>query len=234
MDQMKRSSRSGSLVNTPDHRKTTIQAVPPFDDDIGGDSGNYLVACDLSTPNSTNSFDTMADIPPDVPPVPPRILNPPRKSRTEQLIIIDTDDIPDVPPVPYARTKPRFQTMTKPTNLQPILEPRSQSINSLNIQKNNGINRAPPPNPPSLIIEPPQNPYNHKLNMTNESINSNTSEVRRISSYIPNQSFFFFLSIHQTNFILISMCVIFSYFCKLSPLAFFCMYFSVAFCHIQI
>lgn len=199
VDQMKRSSRSGSLVNTPDHqpRRTSVPAMPYIYDD-NMDSG-YLVACDSSTTNSTSSFDATSDLPPDVPPVPPRISNPPPRMRTEQqLIIIDTDDMADAPPpIPVARTKPKFQSnvMTKPTNLLPILETRS---NTFNVHKSNGITRTPPP--PPQFIEPPPKPFNHKLNMTNE---SNQSEVRRrISSHI----LLFSLSI-SSNFITYFLCI---------------------------
>lgn len=180
----RRSSRSGSLVNTPDHQ-TKHSIVPVghlFALDNVGETSGYLEANDSSATNSTCSFDA----PPDqVPPVPPRITNPPRNPRlttSDHLIIIDTDDTTDMPPVPVARTKTKFYTsMSAPTPPPPPNRHPNFNIgfennfvlnaNSLNIQKNNGVGRAPP------FIEPP--PLNHKLNMTNE---SKTSEVR-ISSF---------------------------------------------------
>lgn len=195
MENRRRSSRSGSLVNTPDHqpRQVNVPTGKLFslgDDDDGCESSNYLEANDSSATNSSCSFDA----PPDVPPVPPRILNPPRSGRIatgDHLIIIDTDDQVDVAPVPVARSKTaKFQTHTTnvalakppignrhpppPTPSSPAFENSFVSnTNSLNTHKNNnGVSRASP-----AIIEPPPKPFNHKLNMTNE---SNTSEVRRI------------------------------------------------------
>lgn len=232
---MKRSSRSGSLVNTPDHqpKRTSVPATPYiFDDDV--DSGNYLVAMgDSSTTNSTSSFDATVDMTPDVPPVPPRISNPPRNSRSEQLIIIDTDDVIDAPPpIPFARTKPKFQTpMTKPTNLLPILETRS---NTCSVHKHNGINRTPPP-PPQFIEPQPPPSSNHKLNMTNE---SNLSEVRRRISHhiIPfsHLNFFYHLIFSCTSKSFTHIYVLFFFYsliimCDLSFLWLFSLYISVCF-----
>lgn len=190
---MRRSSRSGSLVNTPDHqaKSSTVPIGTLFSLDDVGESSNYLEARnDSSASNSTCSFDAPPDVLP--PAVPPRITNPPprnnRIATSEHLIIIDTDDQVDVAPVPVARTK------TKPTmtnNSVPKLAANNrigfennfvQNANSLNLKKNNVVvNRTK-----SAIIEPPQKPpqpqpQTYKLNKTNE---IKTSEVCRIVSHL--------------------------------------------------
>ncbi|XP_055317584.1 DENN domain-containing protein 1A isoform X3 [Sitodiplosis mosellana] len=188
----RRSSRSGSLVNTPDHQAKS-STIPPgtlFPLDDVGESSPYLEARnDSSASNSTCSFDA----PPDVlPPVPPRITNPPprnnRNATSEHLIIIDTDDQVDPAPVPAARNRTKTATQPPPPPLPPhnsvAKAPANnrngfennfvQNTNSLNLRINNIIiNRTesliePSPKPPPL---PPQN---YKLNMTNE---TKTSEV---------------------------------------------------------
>lgn len=200
MEYTRRSSRSGSLVNTPDHqaKSATIPTGTLFslDDDVG-ESSHYLEARnDSSASNSTCSFDA----PPDVlPPVPPRVTNPPprnnRIATSEHLIIIDTDDQIDTAPIPVAR---RTKTATQspppppPPHTKALLSNRIgfennfvQNTNSLNLKKNNTVmNRSesliePPPKPPPI---PPQH---HKLIKTNE---TKSSEVCRISSHL----FFFF------------------------------------------
>lgn len=195
MEHKRRSSRSGSLVNTPDHqlKKITVPVGKLFSFDDSGGSSNYLEANDSSATNSSCSFDA----PPDVPPVPPRITNPPpRNTQTaasEHLIIIDMDVNMDAAPIPATRAKASKMQMSMTTNnntktaattAKPSIFDRNtgfencfvSNINSLNIQKNNnGVNEArPPPH-----IDPPPKHINHKLNMTNETI---ASEVRRISS----------------------------------------------------
>lgn len=186
----RRSSRSGSLVNTPDHQNYYLAAKPGVPigtlfslDDVGESSNYYLEARnDSSASNSTsNSFDATPDV---LPPVPPRITNPPSRSNriatSEHLIIIDTDDQTDAAPVPVARTKTKNATVAATvTSTQSNANNRIgfennfvQNTNSLNLQKNN-INRS------TSLIEPPPPPrsQNHELNMTNE---SKTSEVCRI------------------------------------------------------
>lgn len=125
------------------------------------ESSNYLEAIDSSATNSTCSFDN----PPDVlPPVPPRLANPPRHNRisaNDHLIIIDTDDT-DSAPVPLARTKPKLQTA----------KPRMSFENNF-VLKTNALNRCNP-------IEPAPQP--HKLN------ESKMSEVRRIPSIFTIQN----------------------------------------------
>lgn len=198
LEHKRRSSRSGSLVNTPDHHQPVQSSNVPVDklfsfDDSSGETSNYLEANDSSATNSSSSFDA----PPDVPPVPPRISNPPpRNNRTatsEHLIIIDTDDNMDVAPIPGIRTKASKMQMpmtiinntttTAATKAKPPIFGFENSfvsnINSLNIQKNNnGMNRLR--NQPH--IEPPPKHINHTLNMTK--IETISSEVRRIPSKI--------------------------------------------------
>lgn len=215
----RRSSRSGSLVNTPDHqlKSSTIPTSAFFSLNDVGESSNYLEAKnDSSASNSTCSFDA----PPDVlPPVPPRLTNPPpsrhnRIASSEHLIIIDTDDQVDTVPVPAVRTKIKStqpppppmtnNTVTKPSAMDNRIGFENnfvQTTNTLNLKKSNVVaNRVsliePPPKPP------PPSTQNHKLNMTNE---TKTSEVCRISSHIfisfvhfqkqNNSLAFFFLSI---------------------------------------
>ncbi|XP_031630159.1 DENN domain-containing protein 1B isoform X3 [Contarinia nasturtii] len=183
----RRSSRSGSLVNTPDHQHynlTTKPNVPVGSDDVGESSNYYLEARnDSSASNSTsNSF----DVPPDVlPPVPPRITNPPPRSNriatSEHLIIIDTDDHTDAAPVPVARTKTKSATVAAAVNTSSSQSHANyrigfennfvQNINSLNLQNKNNVNRS------TSLIEPPPPPRSqiHKLNTTNE---SKTSEAK--------------------------------------------------------
>lgn len=195
MEYARRSSRSGSLVNTPDHqaKASTIPTGTLFSlDDDAGESSYLEARNDSSASNSTCSFDA----PPDVlPPVPPRITNPPprnnRVATSDHLIIIDTDDQIDTAPVPAAR---RAKTATQspppppPPHTKALLNNRIgfennfvQNTNSLNLKKNNTVvNRSesliePPPKPPPL---PPQH---HKLIKTNE---TKPSEVCRISSHL--------------------------------------------------
>lgn len=193
MEHNRRSSRSGSLVNTPDHQP--IQPNVPVGklfsfDDSGGETSNYLEANDSSATNSSCSFDA----PPDVPPVPPRITNPPpRNNRTatgEHLIIIDADDNMDVAPIPATRTKASKMQMSMTTisnntaaatTAKPPIFGFENSfvsnINSLNIKKNqNGVNKQRP----QPHIDPPPKHINHKLNMTKTE--TLPSEVRRIPS----------------------------------------------------
>lgn len=189
MEHKRRSSRSGSLVNTPNHqpKQMNVPVGTLFSLDDAGETSSYLEANDSSATNSTCSFDA----PPDVPPVPPRITNPPprntRIADSEHLIIIDTDINTDTVPIPAARAKAASKmqinnTMTTATAAKPPIFNRNagfensfvSNINSLNIQKNDsGMNRARA----TPHIVPPPKPINNKLNMTNEKI---TSEVRRI------------------------------------------------------
>lgn len=196
MEHKRRSSRSGSLVNTPDHqpKQMTVPVGKLFSFDDSGETSNYLEANDSSATNSSCSFDA----PPDVPPVPPRVTNPPprntRMATGERLIIIDMDvNIDARAPIPAARAKAsKMQismttinnTTTAATTAKPPIFDRNtgfensfvSNVNSLNIQKNNnGVNGARP----QPHIDPPPKHMNHKLNMTNE---TKTSEVRRISS----------------------------------------------------
>lgn len=176
--------RRGSLVNTPDHHAKQMTAahgaaLPLVSLDDFGEPSNYLEANDSSATNSTCSFDA----PPDVPPVPPRIVNPPpRNTRTaanEHLIIIDTDVNINAAPVPATRAKTSklyVASMAGATAAKHSFENSFVSnINSLNIQKNNnGANGGQPP-----LIGPPPKSVNQKFNATNA---TETSEVRRIPS----------------------------------------------------
>lgn len=168
----RRSSRSGSLVNTPDHQSKQMTASngPLFSLDDSGETSNYLEVSDSS---ATNSSCCSFDVSPHVPPVPPRITNPPpRNTRmTEHLIIIDTDDAASIDaPIPVARAK--LSKMQKPmttvnntTTTVTIAKPSVQKSMS-------GVNRGRTPH-----IDPPPKLIHHKLNLTTETI---TSEVRRI------------------------------------------------------
>lgn len=192
MEHNRRSSRSGSLINTPDHQP--IQAHVPVGklfsfDDSSGETSNYLGANDSSATNSSCSFDA----PPDAPPVPPRIVNPPprnnRSATSEHLIIIDADDSIDATPIPTARTKTSKTQMATDNNTTiaaatakpPILGFEKNfvsNINSLNIRKNNnGVNGLLP----QPHIDPPPKHMNHKLNMNLTKTETVTSEVCRIS-----------------------------------------------------
>lgn len=137
----------------------TLHAV----DDVG-ESSNYLEAItNSSTTNNTCSFDAPPDI---LPPVPPRITNPPRNSHittSDNLIVIDTDDHIDA--VTAARTKFSMTTPTSQTfvNNQMRFENNFiQNTNSFCLQKNHTTSR------PISLIEPPSRSQNNKLNMTNE------------------------------------------------------------------
>lgn len=192
LEHNRRSSRSGSLINTPDHQP--MQSNVPVGklcsfDDSSGETSNYLEANDSSATSSC-SFDAL----PDAPPVPPRITNPPsRNNRTaasEHLIIIDTDEHVDAVPIPAIRTKaPKTQmvmttinnTTTVATTAKPPIFGFENSfvsnINSLNLLKNNNGMNGLRPQP---HIDPPPKHLNHKLNMIKtETV---TSEVRRIPS----------------------------------------------------
>lgn len=188
MEHKRRSSRSGSLVNTPDHQAMQQVDVPVGKlfsfDDSSGETSNYLEANDSSATNSSCSFDAP---PIDMPPmVPPRITNPlPRNHRTatsEHLIIIDTDTVTPIPAQRMKASKAQLSMTTTTsaaiTAKPPILGFENSFVsNSLNVQKNNnGVNKVRP----QPHIDPPPKHINHKLNMNkNETI---TSEVRRISS----------------------------------------------------
>lgn len=171
----RRSSRSGSLVHTPDHqaKPSNVRAETMFY--LGGEreSSNYLdpIANESSTTNSSNSFDA----PPDaLPPIPPRILNPPRNSRiaNDHLIIIDTDDVTDTVPVPVPVARMKTKSMTPSTVVQNRFSFENDFVaNPLNSQMNRVANRP--------FIEPPRKLQNNKLNTTNE---SKSSEVCRRSS----------------------------------------------------
>lgn len=189
MEHKRRSSRSGSLVNTPDNqpKQMNIPDGTLFSLDDADEGSNYLETNDSSATNSTCSFDTP-------PYVPPRITNPPprnaRIAAREHLIIVDSNVSVDTVPIPATRTRASKMQMymiiannnlTAAAAAKPPIFTRNTSfvpdINSLNLQKNNnGVNRAgPPPH-----IDPPPKSINHKLNMTNETI---LPEVRRIPLY---------------------------------------------------
>lgn len=165
MEYTRRSSRSGSLVITPDHHvKPSVSALLAVDD--AGESSNYLEAINSSsTTNNTCSFDAPPDI---LPPIPPRITNPPRNmhiTTSENLIIIDTDDQNDVAPIPVARTK---TSMTK-------TQPQTFGNNRFGFENNfipnaNSLRKNHITSRPISLIEPPSSrSQNNKLNMTNES-----------------------------------------------------------------
>lgn len=211
--------RRGSLLNTPDHpaRKQSI-SDNAYLDGLNGSS---------STTNSTCSNDALSDVTPYVPPVPPRILNPPPNPRNPVDPLIIIDDTTDSPPRPVARTKTKMPMIKPPhPTLQPIMEPRFKNANSFNVEKNNGFIRASP-----LITDLPPKPLNHKLNMTNE---SNMSEVRRIPSEF---SIFHFLTskFAHTVYFLFIFCCIFSWLsvcqCVLQPTQFVQMSFFFQICY---
>lgn len=148
----RRSSRSGSLVNTPEHQTKPAPVPVGTLFSLGDETGNYLEATnDSSGTNSISSFDALPEV---SPPVPPRIFNPPRNAKTasnDHLIIIDTDDNYTEPvpptPAPAARTKSKMPppppTMTSHPSPPPPLKGRMsfennfvQNTNSLNLQKN--------------------------------------------------------------------------------------------------
>lgn len=139
-DYGRRSSRSGSLVNTPDHKPLHNQLLSAQDD-----ADN---AYRIRTPeSSTSSYGSGFDTPPSTsPPVPPRTYNPPSHRRTSNtLLIIDTDEqLP--PPIPQ---KPNHSKIIDPFD--------NHNVNSQKRNANVTVkSRATPPLliPPTMINKP--------------------------------------------------------------------------------
>lgn len=173
----RRSSRSGSLVSTPDHQPKNA-SVPVGTlfllDDLIEPSMNDSETKDISASNSLSNFDT----PPDtLPPIPPRLSNPPRNSRKEQLVIFDEDDSNAAPPIPVARSKPKSHQAASASMSPIISSPQSFAqcrmlFENNFVQNNTNTFNAMQKSVTPPLIEPPT------LNSTMKSIDDvNSSEV---------------------------------------------------------
>lgn len=143
-DYGQRSSRSGSLVNTPDHKPSHIP-VNQLNVALDDVDNSYQIR----TPESSNcSSGSGFDTPPSTsPPVPPRIHNPPSYRRQlNTLVIIDTDEqLP--PPIPQ---KPNHSKIIDPfENNHNVNSQKTRNSNTTTTLKS----RASPPLliPPSMI-----------------------------------------------------------------------------------